>query len=163
MQTWRQGPGERGSGKQRFWDVSAAEGTGQGCFPWPPALCFDEHTAGFVALGLPSQRDRFRRRSISTSTCPIALEHKLDEAYEQPLLDGWDEENPGSPIFRRNSTSSVQLVRGSRKPRGLCRFAGQRVREAWGDRHGTAACPSFLVVSRVPPHRVYTDWCQWKF
>lgn len=129
MQTWRQGPGERGSRKQRFWDVSAAEGTGQGCFPWPPALCFDEHTAGFVALGLPSRRDCFRRRSISTSTCPIALEHKLDEAYEQPLLDGWDEENPGSPIVRRRFDQFCAAGQGEQEASGalqVYRAAGQR-------------------------------------
>lgn len=129
MQTWRQGPGERGSRKQRFRDISAAEGTGQGCFPWPPALCFDEHTAGFVALGLPSRRDRFRRQSISTSTCPVALEHKLDEAYEQQLPDGWDEENPGSPIFRRRFDQFSAAGQGEQEALGalqVYRAVGQR-------------------------------------
>lgn len=143
MQTWRQGPGERGSRKQRFWDVSAAEGTGQGCFQWPPALCLDEHTAGFVALGLPSQRDRFRRRSISTSTCPVALEHKLDEAYEQPLPDGWDEENPRPPMFSRRFDQLCAAGQGEQKASGALqgyRAAGQR---GTGNRHGTATYPSF--------------------
>lgn len=129
MQTWRQGPGERGSRKQRFGDVSAAEGTGQGCFPWLRALYLDEHTAGFVALGLPSQRDHFRRQSISTSTCPVALEHKLDEAYEQPLPDGWDEENPHSPIFSRRFHQLFAAGQGEQKASGALqgyRAAGQR-------------------------------------
>lgn len=140
MQTWRQGLGERGSRKQRFENACAAEGAGQGCFPWPPALFLDEHTAGFTVLGLPSQRDHFRRRSICMSTCPVALEQGLDGAYKQPLTDGQDKGNPGSPTFRARFDHFCAAGRGEQEALGAPQvYRAVGVREAWRKRHSTVA------------------------
>lgn len=135
MQTWRQGLGERGSRKQRFENACAAEGAGQGCFPWPPALFLDEHTAG---PALPE--GSFQETSICMSTCPVALEQRLDGAYKQPLTDGQDKGNPGSPTFRARFDHFCAAGRGEQEALGapqVYRAAG--VREAWRKRHSTVA------------------------
>lgn len=158
-QTRRQSLGERGSRKQRYWDVSVAEGAGQGCFQWLPALCLDEYTAGFHSWACPP-------REIISGDHPSPRTHVL-----LPWIVGWTRKMDNRLAGRRKTQAppcsggdmpaSLLLFGASKKPCGLWEFTRRWVRAAWRKRGGTITYTFCMLGGSTFPWDLYAHPHTW--